>query len=133
MNCPHCEIEISVHPASRCLDAWVSEAVMRMAMPDFVLPYISSGPVAYCMTPKIESCLDYLGKILLPYSTDIAAAWPVLEKAEIHTLRRIVNPHDDDADSWWQAMVFLDPSTWGEAPALELAICRAAIKASNAS
>lgn len=27
MNCPTCGLDIDEHPADRCLDAWVAEAV----------------------------------------------------------------------------------------------------------
>ena len=38
MNCPHCNVHIDKHPASRCLDAWVAEAVMEWK-PYFIISY----------------------------------------------------------------------------------------------
>jgi len=65
-------------------------------------------------------------------SSDIAAAWEVVERAAIHTVRLVVSDYDD-APNDWMAWIFLDPETWGQAPTAPLAICRAGLKAVGAN
>lgn len=68
MNCPHCAVNISEHPASRCLDAWVAEAVMKK-------PQVAknlSGKWCFLRNGKFF--------VVSHYSTDIAAAGEVWDK-----------------------------------------------------
>ena len=74
MNCPHCGVEISEHPASRCLDAWVAEAVMGVKMIEI------ENHAKFKGTPVTKYWVrDDSGRLPSLYSTSIAAAWEVRE------------------------------------------------------
>ena len=67
--------------------------------------------------------------VLIPfYSTDIAAAWLVVDKMCIHTIRRIIN-YAPDSPALWSAEIYYDDPGIGET--VQLAICRVALKAVN--
>ena len=132
MHCPHCKTEISEHEAGHCLDAWVAEAVMGSAKPKHfahtpahVWDVVWEGEW-FCELVYGEG--DKCKWTPRHYSTDIAAAWEVVGRSEIHTIRRVASQEDDGAQEW-AAIVYLDPDTHGVAPLAPLAICRAALKA----
>lgn len=71
---------------------------------------------------------DWMVGTIKPYSTDIAAAWEVVDKAYITSLRRVVN-NEPDTPALWQAFIYADPNLSGIASTAPLAICRAALLA----
>ena len=71
MNCPHCNDHIDTHPASRCLDAWVAEAVLEFK-PGGEAPLAND---VWYYPPYEHGCIG-----LLEYSTSIAAAFEMVEK-----------------------------------------------------
>ena len=106
MKCPHCGVSIDEHEAGRDTDICVAVVVMEWEPPD--------GAV--------------WGDMSFSPSTEIAPAWEVVGRAEIHTIRRVAS-QEDDSPSEWAAIKYLDPLTHGVAPKAPLAICRAALKA----
>ena len=137
LNCPHCNTHIDEHPASRCLDAWVAEAVMGLVQCQ--AKFHDENPQCYATKDAPE-----YGSILKEYSTDIAAAWEVVEKLRIRQ-----SPIELHGDEWhdggdWQATFYNIRKQMGALgrgvhkvtgpnrgqPSAPLAICRAAIKAS---
>lgn len=121
MNCPHCNVHIDEHPASRCLDAWVARGVM-----DWML-VITHDDVDWV-------CADSEGqrRLIPAYSTDIAAAWEVVEKLSQYCYVDIgvdvsgaqVQIDVNDNGEW--QLAFVESTRADTAP---LAISRAAIKA----
>lgn len=120
MNCPRCETLIDDHEAIRCLDAWVAEEVMDRKLA------IKNGNwwmedaeinAAFCKLPK--------------YSTSIEAAWEVLMKLHQQdwgysvSFRSVMLCHE----SWIASSVAQSRPVIEEKGDIELAICRAAIKA----
>ena len=74
---------------------------------------------------------DHDGKELCQvphYSTDIAAAWQVVDKMCIHTIRRVIN-YAPDSPALWSAEIYYDDPGIGET--VQLAICRVALKAAE--
>jgi hypothetical protein len=69
MNCPECKVHVDEHEAGRCMDAWVAEKVMDEQGWNW------HGAFGH----KRERVVAYE---TLHYSTDIAAAWKVVEKME---------------------------------------------------
>ena len=118
LKCPHCGTPIDEHEATRCLDAWIAQSVLGIPVR---FEAIASGPL------WVES--EWAGKVPLEaYSSDIAAAWHVVEKAYIHTIRIVVSAKDD-SPAEWQAEGHVLSTTWGLAETMPLAVCRAALKA----
>lgn len=100
--------------AGRELDALVAEKVMGLMMID--------GKEKY---PCDSSSKGYILTDPEPYSTDIAAAWLVVEK-----LRDTLHVNWDicsDSTSWWAKIGNLE--TLKAADSAPLAICLAALKA----
>ena len=64
------------------------------------------------------------------YSTDIAAAWEVLEKMKpaVDAIQLSWTPADDDYPVRWQCCMVVGPNYFGEAETAPLAICLAALK-----
>jgi hypothetical protein len=139
MNCPHCGVDIDEHEASRCLDAWVAEAVIKdivsIHMPDGI-----SGP----KYPMIYRGGDEYKPP--DYSTSIAAAWEVVEY--FHNKQYPAELMGDQGHNWdrWDFRIWSpvdEPDITEELAAgwdysmdlnnrlasAPLAICRAAIKA----
>lgn len=130
MNCPHCNKHIDEHEASRCFDAWVAAAVMDE------IPF---QPGKY----QSHDCGDtwfleahypnYPGKLMPCYSNGIVSMWEVIEwLAKTHYVDIGVDKHGAQVQinilqgRRWEMIV---ESTRAEtAP---LAVCRAAIKASE--
>ena len=134
MNCPHCKTEIDEHEASRCLDAWVAEAVTGEGKQGFLCPdcggahfgtskgeRICHGPPFACgwSGPSLDASPSY--------STDIAAAWEVVGRLKengigliIWTASDVVQAYRDKEDGDYLA---------DEKAKVPLAICRAALKA----
>lgn len=102
LNCPHCNTHIDEHPASRCLDAWVEQAVIDRQL--------RIKTEEWGLVPR--------------YSTDIAAAWEVVEKFRDYDWK--LYSHGEG-----ETMVIYKDGTHyeGDASTAPLAICRAAIKA----
>lgn len=150
MNCPHCNTHIDEHPASRCLDAWVAEAVMGWQP----ITHFHGSPIAdgwtgfwdgewFRWTECPESDEPDASELWLP-SIDIAAAWQVVEKIcnwdiddNMLTLMGQgpdieMELPDSEESEWWKAEI---SGTRGkikaEAPTAPLAISRAAIMASS--
>ena len=122
-KCPECGIEIDDHPAGRCLDRWIVEQVFgldrmlaRHNLRDGEIYYHWGYPIGHGIAPF--------------YSSDIAAAWDVVEKIG-HTVE-IFNCVWKISPTWvckiteYNHRFIRGYSNSSTAP---LAICRAAIKA----
>lgn len=144
IKCPTCGIALLEHPANRCLDAWVATAVMGWEK--FEVGYFGSDSSPrqneleeWMDKNEIESVGDYFIDVDKDFwieeekwkpSSDISAAWEVVEKME---------------GDWWKmefltgihAAMFEKPNmkcadqTYHEATAdtMSLAICRASLLA----
>ena len=124
MKCPTCGIPILEHPANRCLDTWVAEKVMRDNTDRFIWKRYGK--------PDCIQSEEYGGP--QEYSTDIAAAWQVVEKIKntpyLYPQLRYShswvfgiwrNNPNTNKDYGWLAEVYADTAP--------LAICRAALLA----
>lgn len=120
--------------ASRELDALIAEKVMGWEMVDATI-YRWWGLV---MGPKEFSTIRAVALIppgeteiqLVPsYSTDIEAAWEVVESLQIKGYGFILDNMEHFLGNW-QAHFELNANAWAEeANSAPLAICRAALKA----
>ena len=122
MNCPHCNTNIDEHEAFRCLDAWVAEAVMGLVQcqADF------HGDAPNCYAPKDSS---KCGSFLEDYSTDISAAWEVVEKVNQDNAMTLRWYNPDGRTSIYSVAFGFGKKAGAEADTAPLAICRASIKA----
>ena len=88
MNCPRCGKPIDEHEAGTCMDAWVAKTVMGLNISHLGVVweegYMEDGMDGWdgfvcprCKTP--ESMLDKV-PCAKHYSTDISAAWEVVER-----------------------------------------------------
>ena len=155
MQCPHCDIAITEHEASRCLDAWVAEVVMgwkpyRIIQYNILYPpsrqaFCDEHPVLYReFDPEMSYEFDsehfydsrvpdgFTQPIVPAYGTSITDAWEVVEKLNSsgHVVE-IVN----DCVAWSVRFTNLDSgkkyvSDWK--CSLETQICRAALEAKDA-
>lgn len=114
--CPFCKIEISVHPASRCLDYWIAEQVLDLSC-------LHDPPTGILLPVDLQ---------VKPYSTSIAAAWGVLEKLSEDGYSYQVLEHSDPKQGDCLCELWKDFYRWNvnHQPTVPLAISRAAIKAS---
>jgi len=128
--CPHCQTEVDEHEAGRCLDAWVADVVM-----DYFENY--SGATAEYVTEGMFDMVNEHGwrveVIPAPhYSTDIAAAWKVverlLEKDRISSIS--FGGWDNKQYTTYVVSIYNFDEEASKAP---LAICRAALRASEIS
>ena len=128
LHCPECGIEIDEHPAGRCLDAWVAITIMNWKYAPKTDPKIKLW--LYWRRP--DGMLKYEPP---EYSTDIAAAWEVVEKMQKPNWAwHIESFYADGELRWWvlfwgddeEGNIFDDGK--GDAKTISLAICRAAIK-----
>lgn len=117
--CPTCGIEIINHPADRCLDALVAERVMGIVSNVGVVGWMLDSRGYTVRVPE--------------YSTDIAAAWQVVEKLDFTIVKVdegwMVGKLDINAFTNDSGVVYgciYDPGLAETAP---LAICRAALLA----
>ena len=136
MHCPHCKTEIDEHEAGRCLDAWVAEAVMgaKWTEQENVCRILwNADGVEMIMEEWSEKDWVPSTASLPQYSTDIAAAWDVVEKvctweAEDSVLKlRGQGPSPeilDEPDGWYDVELGRRSGSAATAP---LAICRAAL------
>lgn len=127
-KCPTCGTGIEEHEAGRCLDAWVESAIFaRPNCEAWIIQSVSiQGPV-FIKTGKCEheSCLPV--GMVAEFSSNISAAWQVVEKAKFRwTVWR-------DDDGWTAARYYPEGSkSWrvlSTSTTAPLAICRAAILA----
>jgi len=131
MQCPECGTEIDEHPAGRCLDAWVAEVVMGWE-------HISENE-PFRFLKERGGCITEHGAEIFPHekgtipelwrpSTDIAAAWVVVEKMHKEGWAFEISIHDVTFDVviWKNPLVDFDGSTKDKN--ICLAICRAALK-----
>ena len=149
--CPKCGTYIDEHEAGRCLDAWVAVDVMRIDIEQMIrtrfIEYRRYN-AGRGMSGREEYSDKYRDRMLrlslARYSTDIAAAWQVVEKVRDSGLCPTVywDDGDDKPDcAGWQACMAYYGNTEDEfrlydgwASTASLASCRAAIKAvSNAT
>ena len=121
MNCPRCETEIDEHEANRCLDGWVAEAVMEWKRQTI---FIGGDETEVLMHPSIFREFDQFPH----YSTSIAAAWEVVERLHEKSHHAAINlgrqGNIASFRKYGTEKMFLE-----HAPAIQLAICRAALKA----
>ncbi len=122
--CPHCKTEIDEHEANRCLDAWVWKAVFGLdARPD---------PEGVYGFVRFKKGWGY-GEPVPYYSTDMEASWRVIETA-----------NDDNAMThrWYNARgrtsfhhigFGFGKKVGARASTMQLAVCRAALKAVGAT
>lgn len=80
MNCPHCNVHIDEHPASRCLDAWVLCAIEGKEFKPMECRVMWNAEKQEAV--DFQPHFGYpVGHVLpLHYSTDIAAALEVWNK-----------------------------------------------------
>ena len=139
-KCPECGIEIDDHPAGRCLDTWVAEVVMGWEIHyiEHNSGLVSSGEYCWLLPDGGMQAEPYV----FPYSSDIDAAWEVVE----HLTNNGYCPAIlfDDNGHWAMStdgsqsvpmssdtedistMFFVKKNEW--ANSAPLAICRASIK-----
>ena len=130
----------------RELDARVAEKVMGWAVEHDALG--ESHSTGYGCPPTGEEPPDHppvfsLGKrgnayCIPPYSTDIAAAWQVVEKVLVHPCRTFGIIFDEATDTWIVKFdktrcVFNDCRISAQEETAPLAICRAALAAVHAA
>ena len=128
-KCPRCNTPIDEHEAGRCLDAWVAEAVMDAAG-HWIDPIVRASEPHDTLIEDDFVAMMY-AVYLSHYSTDIRAAWGVVERVRQPERRFYIA--SDRAGCF---LAVFDESGIGwivhgdaEADAVPLAICRAAIKA----
>ena len=124
MNCPHWDTSVDEHEAGRCLDAWVAEDIMGKKISD-------SFPGVVGMIEDRRVAGVGVGKWIRPYSTDIAAAWEVVERGGIWEIKYVNIDALELKPGTWQTLVkFLtkDSATKAYGETVPLAICRAALK-----
>lgn len=103
----------------RELDALVAEKVMGWKDIRFGDETSVSGSVGFGLPVS-----GHPRRAFPPYSTDIAAAWAVVEELELP-----FEIHSDDWHSRWDARFNLDRGEWCQASTAPHAICLAALKA----
>jgi len=111
-RCPHCDTPIDEHPANRCLDAWVAEAVMGLTYVFFDVELLERASQ---------------GRMAAYYSTDIAAAWQIIEKLRKQDMYYKLGFNGDGLPYYIEAGFYEE--TLARADTAPLAICIAAIKA----
>lgn len=111
-------MDYSTMEAGREMDALVSEKVMEREVSSY---WVSGVDIKY------ESLKNHLGRRLAHYSTDIAAAWEVVEK--LHLI--IGESVGSDGSHWYCTDKWDDQEATVEvcADSAPLAICRAALMA----
>jgi len=136
MNCPHCNVHIDEHPASRCLDAWVAEAVMD-GRPFLTEDDCKASQTAWTFGQNrwVMSSLHSDGEgasfFRVPtYTADIAAAWEVVEKINDDSAMTLRWYNPDGRTSYFSVAFGFSKKIEAHADAAPLAICRAAIKTS---
>ena len=126
LTCPVCGLKILEHPANRCLDALVAEKVMGWRRDTY---YIQVG------TTKSETREGLFGPAGIrfvdqypEYTTDIAAAWDVVDKLNLLTNHVLIGC---DEDKLWQIFDLkygeLVQASILDAETAPLAICRAGL------
>lgn len=134
MNCPHCETPIEEHKAERCLDAWVAEYVMGLCSHFLEFEWTDEKGDRYCECKKCGETIKH--PELKIYSTDISAAWRVIEAMNNEQIQGHVGPtrlhrlKQCSGTSW--GVIWCSDFGYTEevfASTASLAICRAAIKA----
>ncbi len=138
MNCPHCNTHIDEHGVSRCLNAWIAEAIMGG------VETMNFQEKSECYwrfdTPEGKSMLVnskvFQGSILWSPCTKIADAWEVAEKMADEQMPKHVGPTmlhrlRQCGMKGWGVIWCSDFGYTREifAQTAPLAICRAAIKA----
>lgn len=115
------------YEAGRELDALIAEKVMGI---ENILVERGEGRVGRWVQAWTwlgrGRCPSTVMKHVLPYSTDMAAAWQVVEKMDLFEL---------DMLTWngeWSVIAYSDGHVLAEAPTAPLAICRAALAAAEA-
>lgn len=135
----------TTRPAGRELDALVAEKVMGCRVQHWS-GYNSPGTYrcgcgVVCAYPHgVKDREGQLDGDLAYYSTDIAAAWEVVEKLRERGLHLDINNRqacdgvDDMGGAWWAEFASADYAVGGQAFAdtAPLAICRAALAAVGA-
>ncbi len=125
MNCPRCNLSVDEHPANRCMDAWVAEAVMGYRLIDGIWYY---PPYRHGMMA------DDVGPVWR-YSTSIADAWVVVEKfrrghgGKAAACVMCLTSDEADEDSYCRIFGVDREDVQGQATQMPLAISRAALKA----
>jgi hypothetical protein len=77
--CPTCGVAASEHPAGRCMDAWVAEAIFGLVPCQAECHHKSDGIYIPGPCHAFPESPDQGGETAC-YSTDIAAAWQVLNQ-----------------------------------------------------
>lgn len=128
MKCPHCDVHVDEHEASRCLDAWIAEAVMDLCSHYLEFEWTDKDD-RYC---KCGKCGEVIKNPELKfYSTSIEAAWEVLEIISRNHLIALTGYLYDGRENYWSLTIRGEVDI--KAPTVELGICRAAIKAVNSA
>ncbi len=134
--CPHCGTAIGEHEANACLNVWVATSLFGWV--DTWVAHERSGgvPKVYANLPERQR--DYVAIECPPYSTSISAAWEVVK----HILKQPMNRGVDIENAVtqggaWGCHIYtkadgiICPSKVVLAPTAPLAICRAAILATQ--
>ena len=129
--CPHCDTSVDEHEAGRCLDAWVARDVMGLEPVLFDEPYGGLGKPAGrrgWYIPPVHP-VEY-------YSTDIAAAWEVVERSSLSLVKTkegwLAGQYDLEEEYLDVEFGVIDghfSRGYATADTAYLAICRAALKA----
>lgn len=138
--CPTCNTPIDSHPASRCLDAWIAKEVMGLGLPKNKLSWhkANDGIGWKAERPDYSTDGTWLRSwsyVEWPpnYSTSIYCAWQVLEEMKEEWFREV---HSVGYNTGWEAelelMIHYGPTYKGYGKTAELAICIAALKATDA-
>ena len=130
LRCPRCNVTVDEHPANRCLDVWVAEAVIGWRKTS---PLWCAYPPSFVGEMEEYRWPARLGVQPVPkYSTSIAEAWEVVERLE--KLGFIWNMTAGEINLLRPEWVTSDlarsvPCISGKAERTPWAICRVALKA----
>lgn len=118
MNCS-CGVAISKHPAMHCLDAMIAERVMK---------WVSLPSYNYWMTLYPGGTFD-LHNLIMSWSpsSDIAAAWQIVEKLELSYCVRLRSVRDKSTNKWYCGMDTKQETFEAWAETAPLAIVRTAL------
>ena len=159
MNCPNCDVHVDEHEAGPCFDLWILEDVLKWERSErpYTGDFYPEGSYFIIWTPQddhpcitgVSQAFDKDGNNLrankdnplgvwdespeynysLQFSTDISAAWEVLEVVGENNLIRLSGYLYDGRENYWTFAIRGHYDV--KAPTVELAICRAAIKANH--
>ena len=128
LYCPECGVHVDEHEANACFDNWIALGPMgweRMSEYSYSPTWLDREDASF-PTGKIYTWEPTSYPMFRP-STDIAAAWQVVEKMRKNGWAYEISLSDSGEEVCIWKNPLIDFSGYGEG--IYLAICRAAIKA----